>query len=229
MQKAAAFTIPLAVGGGSGCGPGGSFEKMALAYDLLFYYWLPDATFNSLHPVKILFPPTNALEWAKLIATSTRASTDQEILSHVDLSKWAPEVETLLRNLQFSLEDVNYLLDQVASDDWPDALKAACTWLRSNTESWQGWIPVKSNCFPGQGLYSVAEKTFLQKREEDTECWPCSPGRYSALLRDEKGETSECRLCDPGYRQPSYSTGTCDPCLPGTFASNPGSTLLGCR
>ncbi|CAE7257699.1 unnamed protein product [Symbiodinium pilosum] len=227
MQKAAVFSIPMALAGGSGCGPGGSFEKLPLTYDMLFYSWGPDITFQSLQPVKIIFPVSNQMEHEQNIFTSARAEIDQEILAHLDLQQWAPEVLGLLKNLNWQADDVSDMLGHHASSMEPsDIWQAACTWLQTNEATWKSWIPSRNSCYAGQGMYSEATQAFVQERQAETICQPCPPGTYSALVSDKIGDTAECRQCEPGFRQASYAAVTCDPCLAGTFASQKGSTSL---
>lgn len=42
--------MPLAVGAGAGCGKDGDFAQLPQRYNVLFYFWAPDAMLNNLEP-----------------------------------------------------------------------------------------------------------------------------------------------------------------------------------
>lgn len=50
VWKATAWNMPLAVGAGAGCGTDGNLAEIARRYNVLFYFWAPDAMLNDLEP-----------------------------------------------------------------------------------------------------------------------------------------------------------------------------------
>lgn len=54
-HKAVIWKMPLAVGAGSDCGRDGTFFQIPTKYNVLFYFWGPDAMFNDLNPVPLSF------------------------------------------------------------------------------------------------------------------------------------------------------------------------------
>lgn len=50
VWKASVYNMPLAVGAGEGCGKDGDFAQLPQRYNVLFYYWAPDAMLNNLEP-----------------------------------------------------------------------------------------------------------------------------------------------------------------------------------
>ena len=217
--------MPLAIGAGTGCGPGGSFERLPHTHNTLFYYWAPDAMFNSLQPIPITFPATNRKSWRQYDMSTTMALVQAETVVSTDMSKWAPEVTTFLKKMWFGSEEMNELLANSSGKDWSGLRDVACEWIKQHEDVWRSWVPVKTSCLPGQGMFSAIAESFVQARENASTCQACPPGRYSALIGDDIGDTAECRVCQPGFSQSAHAAVSCTPCAPGTFSDESGSTL----
>lgn len=45
---------------------------------------------------------------------------------------------------------------QIGLSQWflGDAFDGACQWIQNNSQKWLPWIPSKTSCMPGQGLFS---------------------------------------------------------------------------
>ena len=97
-------------------------------------------------------------------------------------------------------------------------------WLQSNP-SWQDWLPDRTKCSPGFGLYDTTQDTFIGTRADPTflECRACVSGRYSARLHDATGITHVCEFCAPGSSQASGAALQCEPCQAGKSQNNSGS------
>ncbi|CAE7636676.1 SCUBE3 [Symbiodinium sp. CCMP2456] len=226
MFKATTWSMPIATGAGRGCDASDSFWRLPFQHDVLLYYWSPDVMFNSLHLQPVAFPAFNSRQWLMGDMSTLRSVTEFENFLHKDLATWAPEVESFLSAMSWQVGDVNTLLSLVDSGNVPDtAHHAACSWLRDNEVAWQNWVPMKSRCLAGHGMYSVEKQSFISIRDQNTSCRPCPPGMYSALIQDDIGDTAECQPCLPGTLQSSYAAVTCDVCLPGTFTGRFGSTI----
>ena len=50
VWKATAWNMPLAVAAGAGCGTDGDLAEIARRYNVLFYFWAPDAMLSELEP-----------------------------------------------------------------------------------------------------------------------------------------------------------------------------------
>eukprot|EP00434_Breviolum_minutum_P026000 symbB.v1.2.022982.t1/scaffold2075.1/size90314/3 len=222
-HKAVIWKMPLAVGAGSSCGRDGTFFQIPTKYNVLFYYWGPDAMFNDLNPVQLIFPPTNRKEWASNNMATLRQANDLQTMMHRDVNRWAPQIRTFLTQMKWNQADVNSLLGYVGESDWNGTLAAACQWLKDN-DVWKEWIPESTKCLAGQGLYSSINGIYVLHRHEATDCRSCPSGQFSRVLSDDLGETAICSPCSPGYWQSSYGSLVCDPCFPGTFMKDSGAT-----
>ena len=218
MQKAAAYNMPLAV-------------AVAREYGVLptkvtstFYWWTPDPTFLDLDPVKIVFPEYDFNSYK--VGDKRTALKDAFITKLVsqDLSTLAPRVEDLIRSVRFHVDDVNLMMMDMKQSGISH-LEVACRWLKSNTGSWETWLPDKTKCFAGYGLYDISLMDFAFEREDPTyrECRPCTSGRYSSPLSDVKGTTYVCNPCEPGTSQPSFLALFCEPCQLGEHQNFSGS------
>jgi hypothetical protein len=97
-------------------------------------------------------------------------------------------VKDLIRNVRLHVHDVNSMMrDRQLTGD--SHLDAACRWLRSNPPSWETWLPDKTNCFPGFGLYDINLQGFVPCRDNPTyvECRACESGTFLSQLDDASG------------------------------------------
>ncbi|CAE7627877.1 unnamed protein product [Symbiodinium sp. CCMP2456] len=218
MQKVTAFDMPIAIGVAR------NWAEMPLRVKSTFYWWVPDATFLDLDPVGITFPPYDFNAYMRGDKRTAAASSAITKLVSQDLSTLAPNVEEFIRGLRFNMNDVmNMMRDKKATGD--SHTDVACRWLQSNPESWASWLPDKTKCFPGFGLYDTDRMQFASSRNDSTflECRACESGRFSSRLDDEQGLTYECRPCEPGTSQPSGAALSCDPCQLGEYQNSSGS------
>ncbi len=168
------LNMPVALAVADGYYIGSDFHKIVSTYDVLYFYWEPDVTFREFDPVRVALPlafGTDSVPQHQFIEPRTVISTE--------LNWLAPDAREVMGNMQFSEEDIHTMMSYAEYDDkeisqngtgdvpvfqaqapnqWlaGDALAGACRWIQSNAETWQRWIPPKLNCFPGQGLYSIA-------------------------------------------------------------------------
>eukprot|EP00435_Cladocopium_sp_Y103_P043882 s421_g12.t1 len=227
VWKATTWSMPLAVWAGAGCSTDGDFAEIARRYNVLFYFWAPDAMLSELEPVALIFPVHSRRAWQADDYSTARASTPLMALMSHDMNLWAPQVRMFLDQMKWEVDDINNLLASMgtATMSWNQTLAVACQWLKDNRHVWQDWIPHSTTCLAGQGLYSSAEDRFVNHRADATTCRACSPGRHSESMMDDGGATAICVPCEAGRSQASYGSISCDPCLPGTFMPHTGANL----
>lgn len=160
--------MPIALGVLVGHTFGSPFYEAVNTYRVLYFYWEPDVTFLSLNPV--------------LIAPLDAGVQEPHVVVSGSLEWLAPDVRALLDNMQFNLESiyemmsyrtvsaaaaaaVSYanqllngtdILDLATPNQWfagGDVFEGACMWIESNVATWKSWIPSKTSCMPGQGLF----------------------------------------------------------------------------
>ena len=149
-----------------------------------------------------------------------------ETVVNTDISKWAPEVLTFLKGMRFGTQEMSQLLVNSSGKDWNGLLNVACEWIKQNENVWRSWVPLQSSCLPGQGMFATTTQSFVHTRGNTTTCQTCSPGRYSSLIRDDTGDTAECRFCQPGFSQSSHAAVSCTLCSPGSFSERSGSPCV---
>eukprot|EP00439_Symbiodinium_sp_Y106_P051899 s2250_g6.t3 len=153
MQKVTAFHMPIAIGVAR------NWAEMPLHVQSTFYWWVPDATFLDLDPVGITFPPYDFNAYMRGDKRTAAASSAITKLVSQDLSTLAPNVEEFIRGLRFNMNDVmDMMRDKKATGD--SHIDVACRWLQSNPQSWASWLPDKTKCFPGFGLYDTDRMEF---------------------------------------------------------------------
>eukprot|EP00438_Fugacium_kawagutii_P014796 Skav228785 [mRNA] locus=scaffold589:659540:661329:- [translate_table: standard] len=167
-QIATRLNMPIALGALVGHTFGSPFYETVITYDVLYFYWEPDVTFRSLNPL--------------LIAPLDAGVQEPHVVVSSSLEWLAPDARVLLDNMQFNLASIyemmsyDVLFDAVAlansyanqllngtdilalatPNQWfagGDVFEGACTWLQSNVAKWKSWIPSKTSCMPGQGLF----------------------------------------------------------------------------
>lgn len=226
VWKATAWNMPLAVGAGAGCGTDGDLAEIARRYNVLFYFWAPDAMLNDLEPVPLIFPGHSRRAWQANDVSTTRTPNSLSALMNHDMNLWAPQVRVFLDQMKWDVDDVNNLLASMGTAvSWNQTLAVACQWLKDNRHVWQDWVPHSTTCLAGQGLYSTVEDSFVNQRANAATCRACSPGWHSKSVTDDDGATAICVPCEAGRSQASYGSIYCDPCLPGTFMPHTGAKL----
>ncbi|CAE7041192.1 unnamed protein product, partial [Symbiodinium sp. KB8] len=134
MQKATAYDIPMAVGVAR------DLATLPKQRTTTFYAWEPDTSFFELQPKSITFPP-NDLN-AHLNGDKRTAAPDSLVAKVVsqDLSTLSPRLEDFLRNMRYSLKDVNAMMGDLlkTGDSHHDV---ACRWLLDNRDAWESWLP----------------------------------------------------------------------------------------
>lgn len=80
-----------------------------------------------------------------------------------DLSVLAPDLEELMKAFVIDIKAVNsIMLDKGESGDSYD--KAVCRWLEANEEKWKRWLPDRTRCFAGFGLFDDISGRFVETR-----------------------------------------------------------------
>ncbi|CAE7346983.1 unnamed protein product [Symbiodinium natans] len=217
MQKVTSYDMPVAIGVAR------SWSTLPRDVNMLFYWWVPDTTFLDLDPVEIVFPPYDFRAYTSGDKRTVAASTAITKIVSQDLVTLAPSVEDLVRNLRLGRNDVMNMLKDM-QDTGDSYATVACRWLQSNP-SWQDWLPDRTKCSPGFGLYDTTQAAFTGTRADPTflECRACVSGRYSAQLHDAAGITHVCEFCAPGTSQASGAALQCEPCELGKSQNNSGS------
>jgi len=227
VWKATAWNMPLAVAAGAGCGTDGDLAEIARRYNVLFYFWAPDAMLSELEPVALIFPKHERRAWQAADFSTTRDSTPLMALMNQDVNLWAPQVRMFVNQMKWDMDDINSLLASLgtAALSWNQTLAGACQWLKDNRDVWQDWIPHATTCLAGQGLYSAVEDRFVNHRANAATCRACSPGWHSESVMGDDIATAICVPCEAGRSQASHGSVSCDPCLPGTVMPHTGAML----
>ena len=221
MQKVTAYDMPVAIALPR------SWAEFPKQVKSTFYWWIPDGTFVDLDPVDITFPPYDFNAYLIGDKRTSAATTAITKLVSQDLSSLAPNVVELVRNMRWNKKDVMDMMREWRKTG--DSLRdVACRWLQANPNSWSSWLPDKTKCFPGFGLYNTKLEAFTNIRNDPNdlsflECRACVSGRHSEQMEDDKGMTYECKPCEPGTSQPSGAALVCEPCQLGEYQNNSGS------
>ncbi|CAE7690883.1 unnamed protein product [Symbiodinium sp. CCMP2592] len=134
MQKVTSYDMPVAIGVAR------SWSTLPREVNVFFYWWVPDTTFLDLDPVEIVFPPYDFRAYTSGDKRTVAASTAITKIVSQDLVTLAPSVEDLVRNLRLGRNDVmNMLRDMQDTGDSYD------------------WLPDRTKCSPGFGLYDTAQ------------------------------------------------------------------------
>ena len=224
MQKGTIHNMPMAVAVGN---TWNNYASLPLDYDSVFYSWQPDTTFLRKAPLRLVFPDFDPLGWSRGMRTSVAESVSIDTHVSQDLRALAPDVEELLSTYQLTLQEVNHMmLDQMDTENstyWD----AACRWVKSNRERWRDWLPDKSQCFQGFGIFDeyAVDFGFVKDRTDPTGiiCQPCPPGYFSEQYQDDKGITFVCTPCPPGTSQPFGAQVACQLCNAGEHQPESGS------
>ncbi|CAE7632088.1 unnamed protein product [Symbiodinium sp. CCMP2592] len=247
MDKAVAHSMPIALGVTRSVK---DLHDLVAVHRTLFVFWEPDVTFLQLHPRRISFPKHNPLLWLRGDYSTDSQAEDPRIVVSSDLMMHAPDVREMLLKMKWSLADIDAMMQdgvetkaladgqiqpnfgemlevQLSSGNWISgaAWEGACNWLHTHEHIWRTWIPQADSCLHGQGLFSVADTQWLERRQVGAVCRPCEPGYTSVMVTDETGlDTAVCRLCSPGRKQSSFSAQSCAECPAGTISQSFGQT-----
>ncbi|CAK8996967.1 unnamed protein product [Durusdinium trenchii] len=215
MQWSTAYGIPSAIGVGLE-----NSDWVSIVQDLsvMFYWWLPDATFAHLQPSKVIFPDFNAREWAQgnQKTMMNKAYIGKTVSSNLRVK--APIVEQFVSQINFDMEETQAMLLAARSTNYSEV---ACEWVRANRPRWHAWRPDASNCLAGFGVVDTAQR-FLTERRNATSCEVCQPGSFSEAFFDEKGATYRCVPCAAGSHQTRSAASACDLCPAGTYTKSAG-------
>ena len=123
-------------------------------------------------------------------------------LAQHDLKTQASKVQRFVAKITFELAEVQDLLLELTE---PNATfrTVACEWIQNNKERWAKWKPVETNCDPGFGMVD-AQGSFVANRTGAVNCGLCPAGTASEEVLDDEGRTFQCKLCPPGYSQPTH-------------------------
>ena len=216
MQWSAFFAMPLAVGIAKGRE---QWISLVETFRTLFYWWSPDAAFLHLDASTLGMPQHKRREWeAGQYRTGFPQTSVVKVVSG-HLAAVAPRAARFLEKFRMDLEDIQSLLLDVQEGATPQA--AACNWVRSKRSLWTDWIPVDTQCLPGEGLQS-ATGDYLTERSAAVGCSTCRPGNFSAQILDDKGHTYACKPCRAGTFESGFGKTACVDCEVGTFSSRSG-------
>ena len=190
---------------------------------VLFYWWLPDATFAALDPKLMLLPQHDPSQWA--VGNKRTATAGGKIAKFVSqgLNRKSPAVFGLLESFRMpSLSTMQEMLLKLAKGE--KMRQVACGWLLSNREIWAEWIPRnrKTSCPRGRGMVNL-EGEFVGSRESAVDCGFCPPGTFSESITDGIGTSHRCALCESGRYQNLYAEPACKDCELGHFSATNGS------
>ena len=92
-----------------------SASKLRKSY---FYWWIPDPTFLELQPLQVIYPPHDRIAYSQGDQSSAASAISIDKLVSRDLSILAPNVESFVKNVMVSIEQMNdMLLDQKNTSD----------------------------------------------------------------------------------------------------------------
>ena len=199
------------------------FMWITITNQVLFYWWLPDATFAALDPKLLLLPEHDPSEWAVGNHRTATAGGYIGTLVSWGLRRKSPVVIGLLESFRMaSLSGMQEMLLKLAQGE--TLRQVACGWLLSNRETWTEWIPRnrKTSCPPGTGMMNL-QGEFVGSRESAVDCGFCPPGTFSESTTDVIGTSHRCALCESGKYQNFYAEGACKECELGQFSATNGS------
>eukprot|EP00435_Cladocopium_sp_Y103_P026252 s1980_g6.t1 len=220
MQWSAVYGLPVAVGIAKSWA---QYVAIVKSMNVLFYWWLPDATFAALEPKLLMLPEHDPSQWS--LGNQRTATAGGYIGKFVSqgLQRKSPVVFGLLESFRMaSLSAMQEMLLKLAKGE--EMRQVACEWLLSNRQIWETWIPRnrKTSCPPGRGMVNL-EGEFVGSRENAVDCGFCPPGRFSESITDGIGTSHRCALCESGTYQNLYAEGTCKECELGQFSATNGS------
>lgn len=224
MQKAAAFNFATAVAVAKDWS---NYVSLPTDHASVFFWWTPDTTFLRMKPQAMTFPAFDRVAWERGDKKTGAERSSIDIHVSQDLAALAPSVQELLAASSLTIKDVNDVMwDKLDSEI--THREAACHWLNGNTQRWKTWLPDKTVCVAGFGLYDIFADVFVQSRNGDTaniECRVCPSGHFSDRLQDDKGLTFICQPCPAGRFQASGGMVSCDPCPRGEYQGSVGSQV----
>ncbi|CAJ1424611.1 unnamed protein product [Effrenium voratum] len=219
MQKAAAWRLPWAIAIAKNL----NFMSRLGDEPVIWHGQSPTADNLNLKPVFLQFPAFNQELFEQGFRTHEDPAWPYSKLVTRDLERWLPDVREMLQRSWWTVEEAEeFQLKVQQQRRTPE--EVACTWLR-NQDRWHSWIPRKSSCFYGQGLFDLSTQTFQRNRSNESVCRTCLPGTHSSGIWDVLGSTAECRPCSPGFSQPSVGSRECTQCPPGTFSAGDGAVV----
>eukprot|EP00434_Breviolum_minutum_P025478 symbB.v1.2.022512.t1/scaffold2002.1/size92861/6 len=228
MQKGTIHNMPMAVAVGN---TWSNYASLPLDYDSVFYTWQPDTTFLRRAPLRVVFPEFDPLAWQRADRSSAGSATSIDTHVSQDLRALAPDVEELLSTYQLTLQEVNHMMLDHMDTENSTYWDSACRWVKSNRERWRDWLPDKTRCFQGFGIFDefAVDFGFVKDRTDPTGiiCQPCPPGYFSEQYQDDKGITFVCTPCPPGTSQPFGAQVACEFCNAGEHQPESGS--MSCR
>lgn len=129
----------------------GSEEAILAALDaaysrqdpLLFYFWTPHSVHAKYDLTEVQLPPYSEECYAQAESGGVACDYPPDELFKifwVGLDELAPDVYTLLSNMNYSTEDQIEMIAAVELDNQP-VEEAARAWLDANQETWQSWLP----------------------------------------------------------------------------------------
>eukprot|EP00439_Symbiodinium_sp_Y106_P085235 s126_g27.t3 len=216
MHWSTTYGIPTAIAVANSLG---RYVSIVSATRSLYYWWVPDATFITLQPQSITFPPYSAQEWAQGNMKTAASGTYISKAVSSNFANQAPRVRDFIANINFELAELMNLLLTIASGTL--RYDVACQWVRDNKQRWQDWLPIETNCIIGFGIADAAGK-FVADRANATRCEVCPTGRFSQEHLDNTSATRRCVRCSPGTAQEKSAATSCTPCPPGGYTDTHG-------
>eukprot|EP00929_Paragymnodinium_shiwhaense_P028447 TRINITY_DN16481_c0_g3_i3.p1 TRINITY_DN16481_c0_g3~~TRINITY_DN16481_c0_g3_i3.p1 ORF type:complete len:675 (-),score=64.56 TRINITY_DN16481_c0_g3_i3:1268-3292(-) len=216
MQRFALYNMPIAVGFTDNRT---SYTRMPRIYEVLMFWWTPDASFLDLGLEALVFPVNEHKALGETVAE--RRNTPQILDKWVSKGMQAKEPLQLAERLQIAPEDMDSMLRQVAAGQ--DAHTVACEWLAQGVVNpvWKEWIPEKTDCVEGQGWADDSHRP-VRELHRATQCRWCALGFVSKF--DDEASGYVCTPCEPGTFFTLQGQGSCQDCQVGMFSGMAGQT-----
>eukprot|EP00929_Paragymnodinium_shiwhaense_P099358 TRINITY_DN6098_c0_g2_i3.p1 TRINITY_DN6098_c0_g2~~TRINITY_DN6098_c0_g2_i3.p1 ORF type:complete len:972 (+),score=151.84 TRINITY_DN6098_c0_g2_i3:145-3060(+) len=236
MQLATLYNMPLAIGFAA---TEEAYASIPKQHDVLWYWWLPDATFADKDVQRMVFPIDDFVELGD--------SWEARGIMHEVLDKWvmnglqAREPQQLAERMKIAPKAMTSMLAAVAAGK--DEYTVACDWLKADATNppWRAWVPRATDCVEGQG-WADATDQLVTARSNATQCIWCPAGSVSRYDYRVSGfvckacspgqffDADSCRDCDIGRFSSTSGQTHCSPCEMGTYASTRGvSSCTSCQ
>ena len=176
--------------------------------------------------LRMIFPPFSQQAWADGDLSSEASSLPLTKVVSWDLPLLAPQVIKFLEDSIFESSNVNDMMADLLANPTDSRHDVACRWLKVHESEWGRWIPDRSSCSPGQGIFNELLNQYVHSRSGNismVECRLCQAGRFSKQLLDEQGLTHACEACPAGTSLTVAGATACEPCARGKFKNQTGT------
>lgn len=223
MQWSVAYGIPMALTHGTT----GTNVMKAIRNQRILYYWFePDETLLDLRHARLILPPHSAAGWLKGDFRTGGEEVYIAKLANVGLQISAPRVRTFVQKMKLEVGELLDMLATTAINSTADQKlqilgDAACQWVKTKSDIWGKWMPVKTDCSAGYGLVDV-QGLPVASLAEAVDCQVCAAGRFSEVFTQDGRQTYRCQECEVGFHQSGFGQSQCIQCEAGTFAAAVG-------